>query len=249
MSDQNFIENNSNAITQILLEVQERTIAELYALQGSLQAEEFIRLIEDLNVKQIVTAKSANAISIFTSSHTGMLESIEGFANIAEETIQALINYNTESLLSTLDNMAQIIKKEVVKGIISGVGTQSVVEAVRGQGALSSSQLKTLIDTAMNEYSRSVTKIMMDQMPGNTLYVYIGALDGKTRPDCLEMMDAGKRTQSEIVKLIPRLGASVLTSGGGYNCRHKWEISVQDKFGHDPEGARKIRKEKGLLDE
>ena len=68
MSDQNFIESNSNAITQILLEVQERTIAEVYALQGNQSAEQFIRLIENLDIKAIVQAKSANAINLFTAS-------------------------------------------------------------------------------------------------------------------------------------------------------------------------------------
>ena len=65
MSDQDFIENNSQKITQILLEVQERTIAELFALKGDLVAEDFIRLIENLDIKQIVRAKSSNAISLF----------------------------------------------------------------------------------------------------------------------------------------------------------------------------------------
>ena len=236
MSDQNFIENNSNAITQILLEVQEKAIAELYALQGNLSAEEFVILIQNLDVKSIINAKSVNAVNLFASSHTGMLESIVGFASISEQSIQALISYNTESLLSQLDNMAQIIKKEVVKGIISGSPIQSVIQSVRGQGALSSAQLKTLIDTAMNEYSRSVTNLMMDEMPKTAKYQYIGALDDRTRPECLEMMSAGDLTKSEI---ISRFGSEVLTSGGGYNCRHKWEIALQDKFGHDPKGAKK----------
>ena len=237
MSDQAFIESNSNAITQILMEVQERTIAELYALQGNQSAEEFIRLIENLDIKAIVQAKSANAVGLFTSSHTGMLESIEGFAALSEDTLQALINYNTETLLSQLDNMAQIIKKEVVKGIISGTGIQSVVESVRGQGALSSAQLQTLINTAMNEYSRSVTKVMMDKMPKQTKYVYIGAIDDVTRDDCLDMAAAGALTEAEIIN---RFGDAVLVDGGGFNCRHKWEISVQDKFGHDPKGAKEL---------
>ena len=97
MSDQNFIESNSNAITQILMEVQERTIAEVYALQGNQSAEEFIRLIENLDIIAIVQAKSANAVGLFTSSHAGMLESIEGFATISETTLQSLANYNTET--------------------------------------------------------------------------------------------------------------------------------------------------------
>ena len=139
--------------------------------------------------------------------------------------------------------MAQVIKKEVVNGIISGSPVQTVVEAVRGQGALSRRQLQTLIDTSMNEYSRSVTKVMIDKMPANIKYQYIGALDGKTRPECLKMMSAGDLTKAEIEA---KFGSNVFISGGGYNCRHKWEIALQDKFGHDPKGAKKILDEKEL---
>ena len=237
MSDQLFIEQNAEEITRILLEVQEKAIAEVYALQGDLKAEEFVRLIENLDIKAIIRAKSANAINIFKESHSGMLQSIQGFATLSEETLQSLINYNTETLLSQLDNMGAIIKKEVVKGVISGSPIQTIVDSVRGQGSLSPAQLQTLVDTAMNEYSRSVTNLMMDEMPKNTKYQYIGALDDRTRPECLEMMAAGDLTKSEI---ISQFGSEVLVEGGGYNCRHKWEIALQDKFGHDPKGAKKI---------
>ena len=243
MSDQLFIEQNAEEITRILLEVQEKAIAEVYALQGDLKAEEFVRLIENLDIKAIIRAKSANAINIFKESHSGMLQSIQGFATLSEETLQSLINYNTETLLSQLDNMGAIIKKEVVKGIISGSPIQTIVDSVRGQGSLSPAQLQTLVDTAMNEYSRSVTNLMMDEMPKNTKYQYIGALDDRTRPECLEMMAAGDLTRKQIVS---RFGSEVLISGGGYNCRHKWEIALQDKFAHDPKGAKKIIKDKGL---
>ena len=132
MSDQLFIEQNAEEITRILLEVQEKAIAEVYALQGDLKAEEFVRLIENLDIKAIIRAKSANAINIFKESHSGMLQSIQGFATLSEETLQSLINYNTETLLSQLDNMGAIIKKEVVKGIISGSPIQTIVDSVRG---------------------------------------------------------------------------------------------------------------------
>ena len=89
----------------------------------------------------------------------------------------------------------------------------------------------------MNDYSRSFTKVMIDKMTANTKYQYIGALDDRTRPECLEMMAAGDLTISEI---ISQFGSAVLVEGGGYNCRHKWEIALQDKFGHDPKGAKKI---------
>ena len=238
LSDHLFIESNAEAIAEILLEVQERTIAELYALKGSKSAEEFIKFIEELDVKGIILAKAENAIAIFEASHSGMLQSIQGFADLAEETLQTLVNYNRDSLLSQLDNMAQIVKKEVVNGAIAGSPTKAVLDKVRGQGALSKPQLQTLINTSMNEYSRNVTKLMIDKMPSDTKYVYIGALDERTRPECLDMMSAGALTEAEI---NTQFGGGVFSEGGGYNCRHKWEISVQDKFGHDPEGAKNLK--------
>ena len=243
MSDQLFIEQNSELVTDILLQVQEETIEQLYKLKGQRKAEQFAIFLQDLNVKEIIRAKASNAINIYDASHGVMLQTIQGFAAISEETLVALKNYSTESLLNQLDNMAQIIKKEVVNGIIAGTPTQTVLEAVRGQGSLSRRQLQTLIDTAMNEYSRSVTKVMIDSMPKDTKYVYIGALDGKTRPVCLEMMSAGEQTKEEIESTF---GSDVFINGGGYNCRHKWEIAVQDKFGHDQKGAKKLLDEKDL---
>lgn len=243
MSDQLFIESSTETIADIILEVQERTISELYALKGNKSAEEFIRFIERLNVEEVIFAKADNAIAIFETAHSGMLQSIQGFSALSEETLQALVNYNRDSLLSQLDNMAQVVKREVINGIIAGSPVQSVLKKVRSQGALSRGQLLTLINTAMNEYSRNVTKLMIDKMPDDTKYVYIGALDEKTRPLCLEMMSANKLTRAEIES---RFGSKVFTEGGGYNCRHKWEISVQDKFGHDPEGAKKLLDEKDL---
>ena len=237
MSDQLFIEQNSELVTDILLQVQEETIEQLYKLKGQKSAEEFLLFIEDLNVMEIVRAKSANAINIYDASHGVMLQTIQGFAAMSEKTLQALKNYSTGSLLNTLDSMAQIIKKEVVNGIIAGAPVQTVLQAVQGQGSLSPRQLQTLIDTAMNEYSRSVTKVMMDTMPKETKYVYIGALDEKTRPECLDMMSRGELTKAEILSAF---GSDVFTRGGGYNCRHKWEIAVQDKFGHDKKGAKKL---------
>ena len=243
MSDQNFIEKKSNQITQILLEVQERTISELYALKGDLQAEEFIRLIENLDIKEIVRAKSANAVDLFIASHSGILESIEGFAELTEEVLQSLINYNAESLLNQVDNIGINIKREVMKGAIVDIGKEGVLNELRGLSGMSESQLKTLIDTGMNEYSRSVTKLMIDEMPDDTLYVYIGPTDEKTRKECLRMVAAGEQTEKQIDGFSSEFGLNVLVSGGGYNCRHKWEIAVQDKFGHDPEGAKKRLKD------
>ena len=237
MSDQLFIEQNSQLITEILLQVQEETLQQLYKLKGKKTAEQFALFLQDLDVSEIIKAKAANAINIYDASHGVMLQTMQGFAILSEETLLALKNYSTGSLLNQLDNMGNVIKKELVNGIIAGNPVGVVLESVRSQGALSRRQLQTLIDTAMNEYSRSVTKVMIDKMPANTRYQYIGALDGKTRPACLKMMAAGDLTKDQIIK---QFGTDVFINGGGYNCRHKWEIALHDKFGHDPKGAKKL---------
>ena len=90
----------------------------------------------------------------------------------------------------------------------------------------------------MNEYSRSVTKVMIDKMPANTTYQYIGALDGKTRPACLKMMAAGDITKAEIEATF---GSDVFINGGGYNCRHKWEIASEEGTSfYEEKEARKL---------
>lgn len=239
MADQKFIEQTSQKITAILLEVQEKAIAEIYALQGNLKAEQFIKLIDNLDVKAIISAKSANAVNTFTNSHVGVLESMVGFASISEETIQSLINYNRETLISKLDNMAQTIKKEVVKGVIAGSPVQTVLDAVRGQEALSSRQLQTLIETSMSVYSRSINKVMMDKMPNETKYVYIGPADSVTRDECLEYILAGELTLAEIES--NGWGDSLL-NGGGWNCRHEWQLSTEKKIDYNPKQAEQLKK-------
>ena len=88
MSDQLFIEQNSELVTDILLQVQEETIENLYRLKGQKTAEEFAVFIEELDVIQIVKAKSSNAINIYDDAHSTMLQTIQGFSAVSEQTLE-----------------------------------------------------------------------------------------------------------------------------------------------------------------
>ena len=83
------------------------------------------------------------------------------------------------------------------------------------------------ITDAMNNYSRSVTRQQMDEAPPELKYVYIGPVDEKTRPFCLEAAGAGPLTLDEINSLGGEWVES-LSSGGGINCRHNWELASSD---------------------
>ena len=83
------------------------------------------------------------------------------------------------------------------------------------------------ITDAMNNYSRSVTRQQMDEAPPELKYVYIGPVDEKTRPFCLEAAGAGPLTLDEINSLGGEWVES-LSSGGGINFRHNWELASSD---------------------
>ena len=80
---------------------------------------------------------------------------------------------------------------------------------------------------------------MMDVAPENTEYVYIGPIDEKTRPECIRMASFGRYTKKQI-KSIRGLKYDPLTMGGGFNCRHKWEIaSTEGTRFHEQSDAKK----------
>jgi hypothetical protein len=83
------------------------------------------------------------------------------------------------------------------------------------------------INDAMNNASRQVTTQMMKEAPADLTYVYIGAIDEKTRPFCLDAASQGALTEAQILALGGEYAES-LVSGGGINCRHNWELASDD---------------------
>ena len=83
------------------------------------------------------------------------------------------------------------------------------------------------INDSMNNMSRSVTTQMMKDAPPDLTYVYIGAIDEKTRPFCLDAASQGALTEAQILELGGEYAES-LVSGGGINCRHNWELASDD---------------------
>ena len=83
------------------------------------------------------------------------------------------------------------------------------------------------INDSMNNMSRSVTTQMMKDAPPDLKYVYIGPVDEKTRPFCLDAAAQGALTEAQILELGGEYAES-LVSGGGINCRHNWELASDD---------------------
>ena len=168
------------------------------------------------------------ATSIYANAHRGVLESTIGFANINPRALSTFASINEQlfdnAIIRTISGS---IRTEVIKGLQTGLSTTQILENVTN-ASISNSQMQTLINTTLNTYSRQVTNQMMDIAPETTKYVYIGPVDEKTRDECLQMASAGALTLEEIRS---RFGDGVLLDGGGFNCRHKWEIASSEGLG------------------
>ena len=185
--------------------------------------DQFLFALEQLDIQELIRIKAQNILQGYTSAHTTLLMDTEFIADITEETLRGLTNFSTSTFSDHLGQMGNIIKKEIVKGAISGATEKGIFDAIQQQAGLSNSQMQTLVTTGLNDYSRSVGKVMFDQLSKNQKYRYVGAIDDRTRDVCLQMWGSGNITKNEIVS---NFGASVFISGGGYNCRHQW-IPIQ----------------------
>ena len=138
---------------------------------------------------------------------------------MTEEEIQLLIEMDIEVWESYLTFLSAQITQQVGLGAFAGLTRAEIIANIT-DAALSSAQVQTLVTTSLNNYSRAVTSAIMEDEPNDTLYQYIGPIDGRTRDICLEMGSSPLLTQEQIIK---NFGPDVLVYGGGYNCRHKWQ--------------------------
>ena len=158
---------------------------------------------------------------------------------MTEQQIRLLIEMDAEVWEAYLPYLSAQMKQQITLGVFTGLTEAEIISNITS-AALSESQVETLLTTALNNYSRSINLMMMEEAPTNTLYQYVGPIDGRTRDICLKMGGEQPITMSEIEKAY---GRSVLTYGGGYNCRHAWEeisdIGVMKEL-YDPTKAKAL---------
>ena len=164
---------------------------------------------------------------------------------MTEAEIQILIEMNEEVWESYIPYLSAQVQQQVALGSFTGLTVEEVVKNITA-AALSPAQVETLITTSLSNYSRAVTHSIMLEEPDDTLYWYVGPLDSKTRDICVQYISADKVTHNEIVRMTN--GQYSLTYGGGYNCRHKWEVAGKKSEFHQPKEANEIKKERELKD-
>ena len=226
MANQENIDTASEQIARIVDTAKEELVASLVGIGTQIDdVSAFIDTLLAMDIEGTLRSKVTKAISVYADAHRGVLESTIGFADIDGKGLSAFAKLNEELFDSSiLRNIAGNIRTQVSQGIQAGLSAKQIIEKV-GQSSISTAQMQTVINTTLNTYSRMVTNQMMGVAPKNTKYIYIGPVDDRTRDECLEQIAEGVMTQSEI---ISKFGEAVLVDGGGFNCRHKWEIASEE---------------------
>ena len=226
MANQNDIDNASEQIARIMDSAKEELVASLVGLGSQVtDLNAFIDSLIAMDIEGTLKAKVQKATSIYAQAHREVLESTINFADIDGKGLVSFARLNEELFDSAIiRNVSGQIRTQVAQGLQAGLTAKQITQQV-AVSSISNAQMQTVVNTTLNTYSRMVTNQMMDIAPDNTKYVYIGPVDSRTRDECLDMASAGAITEEEIVS---RFGEAVLIDGGGFNCRHKWEIQSKE---------------------
>ncbi len=196
-------------------------------LKDRLTAEQLQRLLASPQMEILVMEKLGfnKNIDALMLNYDKILLGTTQFAPINEFTLKALKAVKRAEWVAVAKFEIGAIQNEIFNASITGQWNQKTIinNLMTGvQSNLSEGQINTLIDTSLSTFERNIKTSMMNEMPDDQLYIYVGPQDEKTRDICNEMLGAGPLTKAEIMARFP----GSLNSGGGFNCRHSWEIYV-----------------------
>lgn len=245
MANQTQIDKSSQMIANIIDKAKAELIADLHKLGNQIADKPaFATMLLDLDVEGTLKAKVKKATSLYANAHRQVLESTIQFASVEGESLVAFAALNEDLFNSAIINtIASSIRTQVSQGIQIGLAVDDLIQGVTN-ATISNAQMQTLINTTLNTYSRLITNLMMEEAPSDSKYSYVGPIDDRTRKECLEYAAAGEITLDEINS---RNWTDSLSKGGGFNCRHKWEIAAEgeaSEFNKQKEAIKRIKEQK-----
>ena len=226
MANQRDIDRSSEQIANLVDKARAELVSSLYLIGKEIgDVGEFAEALLTIDIEGSLKSKLQKATSIYANAHRNVLESTIGFADINPRALATFATLNEQlfdnAIIRTISGN---IRTQVVRGLQAGMTALEITEGVVSS-SISNAQMQTLVNTTLNSYSRQVTNQMMSVAPKTTKYVYIGPVDDRTRDECLDMASAGELTLDQIVS---QFGEAPLVDGGGFNCRHKWEIASEE---------------------
>ena len=115
-------------------------------------------------------------------------------------------------------NASESLRGYLVQSVLGGKTRAEIKAGLALIPEIKTANVNTIVDTMLRNFGRSVNAVMSEALPQTQKYYYLGALDEKTRDECLNMIMAGELTRDEIDVQFP----DAFLNGGGFNCRHSW---------------------------
>lgn len=232
---QTFLRKNLN---RILKDIRDGKVSANIAAQalGSLQTEleaagltDRVASLRDIYAKEIVGVKQYfKDIGINQALTGGDLD-----------TVSTLISFDSDKITSKLSLFTDDVKGVLMRSVLGGEPFD-VTEFVEDKTGVLANQLNAEVNTQLATFSRTITANKAQEL-GFELMIYLGPDDKITRDFCKDLLDKDPPiyTIEEINKMDNGQGLSVLTSGGGYNCRHQWRPISEERareMGWQPDG-------------
>ena len=134
MADQNYIQELSDNLAARIGDLQAEVVESMLTIVKDKKTAESIQIINDLNILNIITLKSQSIMSEFESGLIKMHVKKEKIADINEDTRMAFFQVAKQEITGELATMANILKKEVINGVLNNKIIDDILESIRKQG-------------------------------------------------------------------------------------------------------------------
>ena len=199
----------------------DEVIDAFHAVLEDITPEERMGIYNSTNMNAIMTAKLANAVSLYEEGIRRSLEATFTTAILPEQSLNVLLN-QARTRIAT--EVTQHLSNEMMDAIIEGMANNKFPSQIIKELDLKmpKHQVETLINTSYNQFNNALTDQLAAQLPKNTRFIYIGAWDAVTRDRCVEKIKFSPATRGDILKSFGNMHNEL------WNCRHKWE-EISDK--------------------
>lgn len=149
------------------------------------------------------------------------------FSSTDKQTIDALINVQLSKTDLEIKRYGINIQAAVMNQVVAGQDLGIIPVKIKPKEKFG--WIRSEINTAVMAFNRTVTASKAEEL-GLNLFLYVGPDDKVTRPFCSHVLDKDPPiyTKEEIEKMDNGQDLSVMTYGGGYNCRHHWRAITKE---------------------
>ncbi len=138
------------------------------------------------------------------------------------ESLQLIMDLELESIVSENKALANQLKKEVFRGLVTGESINSIAERIETEfsGTARIAQSRVATNDAVSKLFRTATQKAFEG-DEQQRFKYIGANDDKTRDECKSVLSNKNNNRGFTFSEIESLPVS-FSEGGGFNCRHEF---------------------------